>query len=250
MLIAAIETSGRAGSVALCNTASPAVPESASAAVAGPGLVIASRSLDRTGRRHARTLVAELDQLFRDSGHTLTDCEAVAVSIGPGSFTGLRVGVACAKTLAWATGCRVLGVDTLQCVALQTMNRRPDVSDVWAIADAQRGDVAVRLYRRPAEAPFQPEAAGPLSLEPAEDWCSQRTANELVTGPGLAKFRDLLNSRCQLAEPELCEPLAASVLQLAAGPLLAGQTDDAWSLEPHYTRRSAAEEKADAARTN
>ncbi|MCA9113492.1 MAG: tRNA (adenosine(37)-N6)-threonylcarbamoyltransferase complex dimerization subunit type 1 TsaB [Planctomycetaceae bacterium] len=246
MLIAAIETSGRSGSIALCETAG----ESGQL----PATSIETRSLDREGRRHARTLVAELDRLFRDHGQTLAACEAIAVSIGPGSFTGLRVGLACAKTLAWATGCRILAVDTLQCVAAQAP---ADVEEVLVISDAQRGDVAVRTFRRAKPASRQPgsggltepgqmEPAGALSLLPADVWCGERSPDDYVSGPAVAKYQPLLEDRCRIAPPEQCQPGADSLLRLAIPRLLAGAADDAWTIEPAYTRRSAAEEKADA----
>jgi tRNA threonylcarbamoyl adenosine modification protein YeaZ len=101
MITLGIETSGRAGTIAL---------------VEG-GAVVAERSLTASGRRHARTLVPELGELLRNTGHTPTEVDVVAVSIGPGSFTGLRVGVVCAKTFAYATGCRIIGIDTFLAVA-------------------------------------------------------------------------------------------------------------------------------------
>ncbi len=69
----------------------------------------------------------------------------MAVSVGPGSFTGLRVGVVCAKTLAYANGCQLAAVDTLEAIAA---NSPADVVSVHVIADAQRGDLFVADYCR------------------------------------------------------------------------------------------------------
>lgn len=101
MLTLGIDTSGLGGSIA----------------IARDGNCLAERALSRTGRRHARTLVAELKALFDDTRLRPHDCNTVAVSIGPGSFTGLRVGVVCAKTFAYATRCTLVAVDTHLAVA-------------------------------------------------------------------------------------------------------------------------------------
>ena len=75
------------------------------------------------------------------------------MSVGPGSFTGLRVGVVCAKTLAYATGARLAAVDTLEAIAA---NSPPDVETVHVITDAQRGDLFVGTYRRTADGRLAP----------------------------------------------------------------------------------------------
>ncbi|HUQ68608.1 MAG TPA: tRNA (adenosine(37)-N6)-threonylcarbamoyltransferase complex dimerization subunit type 1 TsaB, partial [Planctomycetaceae bacterium] len=86
MNILSLETSGLTGSIALDRDG-----------------VVEQRELATAGRRHAQTLVAEMRDLLHAHGLRPADVNAVAVSIGPGSFTGLRVGVVCAKTFAYAT---------------------------------------------------------------------------------------------------------------------------------------------------
>src|SRR5262245_60606931 len=128
MLTLGIESAGPAGSVALAR---------------GEEL-IAERTLDRSGPRHAANLVVEIDALVRGAGRKIRDCELVAVSIGPGSFTGLRVGVVCAKTLSYALGCSLVAVDTLESIA---ENSPAEVSDVFVLSDAHRGELYAGQYR-------------------------------------------------------------------------------------------------------
>ncbi|MFN5976898.1 MAG: tRNA (adenosine(37)-N6)-threonylcarbamoyltransferase complex dimerization subunit type 1 TsaB, partial [Planctomyces sp.] len=83
-MLLAVETSGMTGSLAL----------------SADGQLLSERVLESEGRRHAQTLVSEVGLLLSGQGLTVGDLSAVAVSIGPGSFTGLRVGLVFAKTLA------------------------------------------------------------------------------------------------------------------------------------------------------
>src|SRR5690606_11422639 len=110
--------------------------------------LLGERDLSRAGQRHARTLVPELRDLL--AGHSLAahDVQTVAVSIGPGSFTGLRVGVVCAKTWAYATGARLVAVDTLLAVAQQAGDA---VQRLQVVSDAQRNELFVGRFERTAE---------------------------------------------------------------------------------------------------
>jgi len=222
MLTLAIETSGRSGKVALLAEGRPPV----------------ERSLASEGRRHAQTLVAEIDGLFRDAGHSLDSCDLVAVSIGPGSFTGLRVGVVCAKTLAYVAGARLTAVDTFEAVAC---NAPPEAGELLVIENAQRGGLFVGRYRR--RGPDDWTRVGELDIVDAEDWAQARTEADLVTGWGAERVEPLLHGRARLLDRSLWTPTAAAIGRI--GLRLAAQQNfaDALSLEPFYLRRSAAEEK-------
>jgi tRNA threonylcarbamoyladenosine biosynthesis protein TsaB len=224
MIVLGIETSGRAGSVAL----------------AIDGEVRAERELAASGRRHARTLIPELGDLLKSQGLAAAGIDAVAVSIGPGSFTGLRVGIVCAKTLAYALGCRIVGVDTFLAVAAA----QDDIENCWVIDDALRGDIFAGEYRRDNGNWRCVVEPGLVSLA---DWRTSVPAPMRVTGPGVDKLRgDLAGLR--LSEHERSTPWARQIALLGNAAVLAGHVDDPWTLEPRYIRRSAAEEKADAGR--
>lgn len=218
-----IETSCREGSVALLNG----------------GELVQERSLSQEGRRHARTLVDELQQMLADAGVSPQSCEVVAVSRGPGSFTGLRVGVVCAKAWAYAAGCQVVGVDTLEAIA---GNAPPDIEEVDVIADAQRGDVYHGRYSRTVNGSWV--RRGDIGIVSREEWMSRVARDCVVTGPA-AQICKLLPGRVRLLPEQNWFPRAAEVARIGRQRAIAGAADDAWRLEPLYLRRSAAEEKAD-----
>lgn len=224
MKLLGIDTSGREGTLAL----------------RVDGQTVGDRSLSQTGRRHAQTLVAELDALLQEAGLEYSELNAVAVSIGPGSFTGLRVGVACAKTLAWATGCQIVAVDTLQVIA---QNSPADIAEVQVISDAQRNDLFVGRYIRGNDGLFTPN--GNIEIAPAHSWCGGRPSGSVVTGPGLLKYAAEFKNSIRQLDSTCWQPRAANVCLLGEQQFADDITADMWTLEPLYIRRSAAEEKRD-----
>ncbi len=234
MIVIGIETSGLSGSVALNRN----------------GQCLESRSLDQVGRRHAQTLVLELQRLLAGQHLTPRDVKAVAVSRGPGSFTGLRVGLVCAKTFAYATGCQFVAVDTFAAVA---MNCPSDAGDVWVVEDAQRGDLFAGRYHVREDGGW--EQASPIEVVCAETWLPMRTADETITGRGLLRCDlSLTQARC-LTGDDVIRPTASAVASRGERMLMDRQSAadvdfDFWKAVPFYIRQSAAEElreKQDAA---
>jgi tRNA threonylcarbamoyladenosine biosynthesis protein TsaB len=228
MLTLGIETSSAGGSVALVRA----------------GTLLGEHDLDPAGRRHARSLVAEIGRQLEAAGARPADCDAVAVSIGPGSFTGLRVGVVAAKTFAYATGCRLAAIDTFLAIA---GNSPPDVDLVWVTANAQRGDLFVAPYRRGSDRRFA--RTGDVSIQTIDAFCEDRSAGEVVSGPGADLIAARLAGRARVLPPDCRRPRAALVAQLGERAVRAGDVADLWSLEPLYVRKSAAEEKWDSTRS-
>jgi tRNA threonylcarbamoyladenosine biosynthesis protein TsaB len=211
-------------------------------AVSRGGVLLAQRDLDPTGRRHARTLVPEIQALLADAEGTVGDLELIAVSIGPGSFTGLRVGVVCAKTLAWVVGAKLVAVDTFLAVAAQSPS---GIDRVQVVGDGQRGDLYVGRYRRIAEGGWTIE--GSIAIRPAAGWLSTLGPADVATGPGLERHAETAAARCRVLLQELWTPRAATIALLGERCARAGATDDPSSLEPFYLRKSSAEEKASTA---
>src|SRR5262245_25336168 len=120
--------------------------------------LLRGRRLDEA-RRHARDLAPAVAELLAGEGWRPRDLDAVVVGRGPGSYTGLRVGVMSAKALAYATGCALVAVDTFTAIALQA----PDEADrLDVLADAQQDNVYVQAFARPGPgAPMRP--AGELT---------------------------------------------------------------------------------------
>lgn len=164
----------------------------------------------------------------------------MAVTVGPGSFTGLRVGVATAKTFAYATGAAVLGIDTLEAIA----NQVPEGMDRVSVAlDAQRGDVVAADFVR--DGPWM-RPTSPWRLQPSAAWLEEAAARGVaVTGPILARLAERIPQALAIVDQPLWTPQALTVARLAARDASAGRRDDLWKLVPRYSRRAAAEEKAD-----
>jgi tRNA threonylcarbamoyladenosine biosynthesis protein TsaB len=221
LLILGIETSGLAGSVALCR---------------GEECLFESQ-LEEAPRRHAQTLVSQIGALLAQAGRKVRDLDAVAVSIGPGSFTGLRVGVVCAKTLAYVTGCRLAAVDTLKVIAA---NSPSDVDRVHVMADALRGDVYAATYRRDGGSWITERSP---TIVAAQAWLAERAPGELIGGPGLATYASLVPASCRQLAAETWTAQARVVARLGGRQLEEGQAADCATLVPFYLRRSAAEER-------
>lgn len=225
MLILGIETSGLQGGIALFRD----------------GDCLAESALEDAPRRHAQTLVSQIEELFRRFDLHVTDLDAVAVSIGPGSFTGLRVGVVCAKTLAYVTGCQLAAVDTLEAIA---ENSPADVAAVRVISDAQRGELFVGTYRRLSDDEWVRE--GPVTIVTAAQWLAALRSGEALSGPALAIHKQQVPAACRWLPESAWTPKARAVAEIGCRHVERGHLANCEDLEPFYLRRSAAEERSGA----
>lgn len=197
------------------------------------------------GRHGAESLLPGIDAALSRAGACLDDVEAFAVSIGPGSFTGLRVGVATVKGLAFASGKPVAAVSTLAALARAAAGCAEPKAPVVALLDARRGEVYAAGWRveepgrrvlpaAPAEGVYAPEElaavlpAGALLVGEGVGVCGERlrvlAPRPLRLGPGLA-------------------PRARDVGALGRLTLAAGGGVAAADLVPRYLRRAEAEVK-------
>ncbi|MFO0967804.1 MAG: tRNA (adenosine(37)-N6)-threonylcarbamoyltransferase complex dimerization subunit type 1 TsaB [Gemmataceae bacterium] len=197
--------------------------------------VRAERRLEEA-RRHARDLAPYARDLLAEQGWTARDLAGVVVSLGPGSYTGLRVGVMSAKALAYATGAALIGVETFAPLALQAPEDAPLVD---VLEDAQQGRVYVQRFER-SEGVLR--AAAPLRILSFAEWAAQAPPGLCATGPGLALHRTAPPG-VTLTTEDHWRPAAASLLRLALPRLRAGERDDLYRLEPLYLRPSEAEQK-------
>jgi tRNA threonylcarbamoyladenosine biosynthesis protein TsaB len=199
-----------------------------------------------TAGEHARRLAAAIDAMAARLGWSTRDAELVAVVRGPGSFTGLRVGLATAKAIAWATGATLIGVSGFELVARASARRagREDVG-VHVAYDAGRGDLFVATVA-PAADIAGGWRVGEPRLVPAGDWLAALPRGAVVSGPGLAIVGGALAARSDLvvAPREAWLPTAAAAGALALELAAAGRADDPHSLVPDYLRPSYADETA------
>jgi tRNA threonylcarbamoyladenosine biosynthesis protein TsaB len=226
----ALETSGRAGSVA---------------ALDGTQL-LAERTLD-AARGSAATLAPAIRELLADVHWRPADVQVVAVAVGPGSFTGLRIGVMTAKTLAYALGADVIAVDTLDVIAHQApgifeQQAAHDARPLWAVLDAGRDDLYAARYLADAGSGSL-IAERPTALVRGADWLAELTAGDWISGALPARLEALLPGGVQWVDQPFRLPQAATVGRSALARHAAGVRDDLWQLAPEYFRPSAAEER-------
>jgi len=212
MLMLGVDTCGPAGSVALGR-------------LAGRDLEILGQ-IELEGRSYSTTLVAAVGELLREAGVQLRDVGGIVAVNGPGSFTGVRVGLSAVKGLAEATGIAVVAVSRLKVLA-----RKAGAG--WAALDAHRGEVFLRLERaggNPVEMLAGAEELRQLLPGPLRVAVCDEKAAELL----LAAWPRTLLVRC-------AAPLASDALRLGEALLVAGAQVDLALLDGNYLRRSDAE---------
>ncbi len=222
MLVLGIETSTKQGGVALVGEA---------------GLL--SEYTLNVEVTHSERLLPAVDRVLQDAGLGLDAVGGIAVSAGPGSFTGLRIGLSTAKGLAYATGLPVVAVPTLEALAWTLPWVRWDVCPVL---DARKQEVyaAIFRYEREGLVRLMEDAA----LAP-EALCRQIRKATLFLGDGLGPYADLFRSR--LGDKFLLPPQVnrgarpATVAELGRQRLLAGERVAPEGLLPRYLRPSEAE---------
>jgi tRNA threonylcarbamoyladenosine biosynthesis protein TsaB len=206
-------------------------------ALADDGGLVASRRL-ASERKHARDAIPALKELLASLGWSTSSIELLAVDLGPGSYTGLRVGVAIAKTMAYALNARLVAVDAMTILTHQAPS---ESSIIAAIVDAQQGRVYASLVRRPLD-----DARPAVAILRADEWSTTLEPGTYVTGPALLRFRSLVPAGVTAADDASSLPTAESLWTIAYRRHLARQWDDPWTIEPLYLRPSSAQEKWDA----
>jgi tRNA threonylcarbamoyladenosine biosynthesis protein TsaB len=217
MLILAIDTSTEQGSLAL---------------VKGDR-VLGEHPLATPGT-YLQHLLPGVTALLAGVGCTFGDVDALAVSRGPGNFTGLRIGLATAQGLAWSRNLPLAAVSTLEILAAQVPCQP---WPVVVLMDAKRREVYLGRYRCSESRP-QP-LREPVRL-PLDAVAGELAPPLILTGPGLTVYeevlRDRLDPEIQLAPPEQRYPQAATLARLALPLLSAGRTVPPHRLTPAYLR--------------
>ena len=224
MLILAFEASAKAGSVALLED----------------GKLLAE-SYQNTGLTHSQTLMVMAEDMLKAAGKTVSDLTAVAVAEGPGSFTGVRIGVAAAKGLSWGAELPCYGVSTLKAMAL-TLGAYE--GHVCACMDARRSQVYNALFLAEAGVLTRVTEDRAISLAELKRELEHIDGSIFLVGDGAS-----LTYRTLSAEiPELILPpehrlhqRASGVALAAAEKIAAGETGDGNALTPNYLRLSQAE---------
>ena len=192
------------------------------------------------GRRHAETLVPAVEFVCRQARVGLDEVSVVAVDVGPGLFTGLRVGVATAKAMAQALRVPMIGLSSLDLLAFTFQH-----SDglIATVVDARRGEVFAALYR-PVPGGVQ-RVAAPRVCAPGELASELMAMNEdcLMVGDGALRYSGVFDDAryLQIADSSFAHPSPAALVQLAQARALREEFVQPSELEPLYLRKADAE---------
>jgi tRNA threonylcarbamoyladenosine biosynthesis protein TsaB len=192
------------------------------------------------GRRHAENLTPAIDFVRRQARVDLSEISCVAVDLGPGLFTGLRVGVAAAKAIAHALQVPMIGVSSLDLLAFPV---RYSTRRIVAVIDARRSELFYASYR---QVPGGVQRLSDPVVGTADDLASELLADReefLLVGDGALRYAESFEglSKVELADQGLQWPSASSLVQLAHAQALREQWVKPWDLQPLYLRKPDAE---------
>jgi tRNA threonylcarbamoyladenosine biosynthesis protein TsaB len=233
MLILALETSTLTGSVALVDAVLPA-------GESGPKTRVIGEILLNLQSTHSERLMPSIHHLLEDASLKIGEIQGIALGLGPGSFTGLRIAVSTVKGLAYALRIPAVGVSTLEALAYNVPFAS---SSICPVLDARKKEVYAALFR-PNDAGRIDRASEDWVISP-EELCRRITAKTLFLGNGAEVYEEILQSRvgprASFAPPELSLPRALNVARLSLPKFQMGETLDLFSFTPIYIRRSEAE---------
>jgi tRNA threonylcarbamoyladenosine biosynthesis protein TsaB len=218
----AIETSGRIGSIALAE---------------GDRVIAEERFAH--GLKHAAGIIPMIDRLCRAQGWSPRDLEHVYVSAGPGSFTGLRIGITLAKTLALATGVRIVAVPT---VRVLVENAPAEARHVIIVLDAKREQIFTARFERVGADWIEREGA---HLDSLAAMLARSPRAVHLLGEGIPYHRKFMmeDSSILITLEESWRACASAVARIGMGMAREGRFADAYRVTPIYIRPPEAEEK-------
>ena len=191
-----------------------------------------------------RRLMPNVRSIISDARLTPSDLEGIVIALGPGSFTGLRIGVTAAKALAYALKKPIVGVPTLDVMARGLV---PFKGIICPMIYAKPGEVYAALYESDGVTlqKTMPDAA--ISIDALSDQLRELgTRNILLSGDGARCNLEAMRQLGAIAPPEHDFPRASVLLTMGIERLSAGEEDDLFSLIPHYVRRPTPEIRLEA----
>lgn len=209
--------------------------DSCSVALAREKEIVAEKYINQP-KAHATLLARYICDILEENGLNMEDCSAVAVSKGPGSYTGLRVGVSCAKGLCYGAGKPLISVCTLATIARMALDNKLYRGEgdflIVPMIDARRMEVYTANFNSKGEQLTPVEAR----ILDENSYAAELAAGPvLFTGNGAEKFRELVagNPNAYFAQQE---PHAAGMRVIAADKLEAGEFEDNAYFEPFYLK--------------
>lgn len=222
MLILALDSTAVVASVALCRDETP----------------VASFHV-KNGNTHSETLLPMVETVLKTAGFSINDVDLFACSVGPGSFTGVRIGVATIKGLAFGKNKPCIGISTLEALALNAM---PFDGIICPVMNARRGQVYNALFRYENEALVRlcPDRA--LSALELNTEMTEKGEPYALVGDGIEEMARVASKNTpERTSPLLTDQNAISVAKCAYRAFLGGQNSTDAELKPVYLRLPQAE---------
>jgi len=204
-----------------------------SVCIASEGKVIAVKEIN-SGYTHAENLHVFIEEIIKEAGITLKQLSAVAVSKGPGSYTGLRIGVSAAKGLCYALNIPLISVDTLEAMAFSVSEKSKEDMLFCPMLDARRMEVYCAVYNNKVEKVLPVQA---LVLD--EESISVFNLNKAICffGEGMPKAKDLLQSKLPASSfVENIYPSSVNMTSLAFKKLASKNFENTTLFEPFYLK--------------
>jgi len=234
MRVLALDTTTASGSVAI---------------VDDTGVLV--EAIGDPARSHAERLPGDILQAIDRAGIGIADIDLFGVAAGPGTFTGLRIGIAIIQGLAFVSGKRIVPVSALRALAAAASREEPSGRIVGAWMDAHRRDVFSALFRRTDRSPVESEGLieleGPAVGDPSATltrWNDAGTTPDVLVGDGAIAYAHAIPPQISTLEQL---PLAGVIGQIAIARAAAGDTVAPAGVQPMYIRRPDAEIARDAA---
>lgn len=211
------------------------------------GEVTVELTLNRP-RAHAENLVPMLSDALRYGGLKASDVDVLAVSAGPGSYTGLRIGVSTAKGLAAAVDAKLVAVPSLEALAFGSRYALSEGDVMVAAFDARRDEVFAAAFAASTNGRLdEVRRTDAILVGEAAEWLGNVEGNVLLAGDGAAKLHVALTGLdfdvMRLPQMDVF-PSAGAVARLGAERLSSGDTADVASFEPHYLKEFVARKPA------
>jgi tRNA threonylcarbamoyladenosine biosynthesis protein TsaB len=195
-------------------------------------------------KNHSQKLMPLIQQLLNETEVNIQEVDAFGVCIGPGSFTGIRIGLSTAKALAQVGNKPLVGISTLEGLAFNLPYSR---GIICPILDAQREQIYTGLYKWEGNQMFSIVEDHAIAVE---DWIEElrkRAETIHLIGDGIPKFastfKERLGEKVSIAPITARMPRASSIANLALQKVIGGEANDYKSVVPHYIRKSQAEQK-------
>ncbi|MCK8816135.1 tRNA (adenosine(37)-N6)-threonylcarbamoyltransferase complex dimerization subunit type 1 TsaB [Natroniella sulfidigena] len=224
MLVLAVDSSTKVGSVSLVSTER-----------------LVAESLLNLDQTHSQRLMPQIVELVKRSDYELQDVDGIAVGLGPGSFTGTRIGVVTAKTLAQSLELPIVGISTLKAMAY---NLKYVSGYICPVVDARRERVFTGLYRTDGEDLRAETEEGLLAIDDLITELSSIQEEIYFVGEIAQKYRTEISEQVEQAQfvsNKFSLPQAGALGELAVERLMLEDEDQLFELTPNYLKRSQAE---------